>query len=192
LVCEWPNTDDLVKNDPEASQDIPTLIDLIEDPLPEDSLYASESRMMYWDSISYLPDDILCKVDRAAMGNSLETRVPFLDHRIVELSQRIPLSMQIRNGTGKSVLRNILYKHVPKELIERPKAGFGIPLGSWLRGPLRSWVEELINTNRLESEGYLDSALVDKIWREHLSGQRDWSFRIWSVVIFQQWLESLK
>ena len=191
LVCEWPNTDDLVKSHPEGPQNIPKLVDLIEDPLPRGSLTESESRMMYWDTISYLPDDILCKVDRAAMGNSLETRVPFLDHRIVELSQRIPLSMQIKNGTGKSVLRNILYKHVPKELIERPKAGFGIPLGSWLRGPLRPWVEELICPSRLESEGYLDAALVHEIWREHLSGQRDWSFRIWSVVIFQQWLESL-
>ena len=192
LVCEWPNTDALVKSDPEFTDDAPALVDLIEDPLPEFGLEESESRMMYWDTISYLPDDILCKVDRAAMGNSLETRVPFLDHRVVELAQRIPLEMKIKNNTGKSVLRNILYKYVPKELIERPKAGFGIPLGSWLRGPLRPWVEELLNANRLEREGFLEPELVRKVWNEHLSCKRDWSFRIWSVVIFQQWLESLE
>ena len=191
LVCEWPNTDALVKVDSEGSENVSALIDLIEDPLPKYGLKESESRMMYWDTISYLPDDILCKVDRAAMGNSLETRVPFLDHRVVELAQRIPLNIKIKNSIGKSVLRNILFKHVPRELIERPKAGFGIPLGSWLRGPLRPWVEELININRLEREGYLQPDLVNKIWKEHLSGKRDWSFRIWSVVIFQQWLESL-
>ena len=150
----------------------------------------SSSRMMYWDSISYLPDDILCKVDRAAMGNSLETRVPFLDHRIAELAQKIPSHMKIQNGIGKSILRNILYKYVPKELIERPKAGFGIPLGLWLRGPLKNWVEDLLNPVRLEKEGFLNAEIVNKIWKEHLSGKRDWSFRVWSIVIFQQWLES--
>lgn len=190
LVCEWPNTDTLVKTN-SKEQINSRLLDLIEDPLPKKALQDAESRMMYWDTISYLPDDILCKVDRAAMGNSLETRVPFLDHRIVELSSRIPLNMKIKDGIGKSVLRNILYKHVPKNLIERPKAGFGIPLGSWLRGPLKPWVEELINPDRLEREGYLEPVLVTTIWNEHLSGRRDWSFRIWSVVIFQQWLESI-
>ncbi len=187
LVCEWPNTDVLVKNSASNSS---KLISLIEDPLPEGGLLDPESRMMYWDTISYLPDDILCKVDRAAMGNSLETRVPFLDHRIVELAQRIPLDFKIKDNIGKKVLRNILYKYVPQNLIERPKAGFGIPLGAWLRGPLRPWVEELINIERLEREGYLESQLVNQVWNEHLSGKRDWSFRIWSVVIFQQWLES--
>lgn len=191
LVCEWPNTDSLVKDDPEEFNYNSSLVDLIEDPLPTNGLHDPVSRMMYWDTISYLPDDILCKVDRAAMGNSLETRVPFLDHRIVELSSRMPLDFKIKGGIGKSILRNILYKHVPKNLIERPKAGFGIPLGSWLRGPLRPWVEELINADRLEREGYLEPVLVTKTWNEHLSGKRDWSFRIWSVVIFQQWLESI-
>jgi asparagine synthase (glutamine-hydrolysing) len=187
LVSEWPNPDSLVKGGVKASSE---LINLIDDQLPQKGLDSSESRMMYWDTISYLPDDILCKVDRAAMANSLETRVPFLDHRVVELAQRIPIDFKIKGGTGKSVLRNILYKYVPKELIERPKAGFGIPLGAWLRGPLRPWVEELINYSRLEQEGYLEPQLVNKIWNEHMSGKRDWSFRIWSVVIFQQWLES--
>jgi len=187
LVCEWPNTDALVKD---SSNNSSTLINLIDESLPEGGLEDSESRMMYWDTISYLTDDILCKVDRAAMANSLETRVPFLDHRVVELTQRIPLKFKIKDNVGKSILRNILYKHVPKNLIERPKAGFGIPLAEWLRGPLRPWVEELINVERLDREGYLEPNLVHQVWREHLSGKRDWSFRIWSVVIFQQWLES--
>ena len=188
LVSEWPDPDSLVKG---SSQTSSALINLIDDQLPNQGLDSAESRMMYWDTISYLPDDILCKVDRAAMANSLETRVPFLDHRVVELAQRIPMEYKIKGKVGKSVLRKILYKHIPKELIERPKAGFGIPIGSWLRGPLRPWVEELINFNRLEQEGFLEPRLVNQIWNEHLSGKRDWSFRIWSVVIFQQWLESL-
>ena len=187
LVCEWPDTDALVKGSSNSSS---TLINLIEESLPAGGLDNSESRMMYWDTISYLPDDILCKVDRAAMANSLETRVPFLDHRVVELAHRIPLQFKIKDSIGKSVLRDILYKHVPKDLIERPKAGFGIPLAEWLRGPLRPWVEELINSERLVREGYLQPELVHQVWREHLSGKRDWSFRIWSVVIFQQWLEA--
>ena len=187
LVCEWPDTDALVKGSSNSSS---TLINLIEESLPAGGLDNSESRMMYWDTISYLPDDILCKVDRAAMANSLETRVPFLDHRVVELAHRIPLQFKIKDSIGKSVLRDILYKHVPKDLIERPKAGFGIPLAEWLRGPLRPWVEELINSERLVREGYLQPDLVHQVWREHLSGKRDWSFRIWSVVIFQQWLEA--
>ncbi|MDC1330937.1 asparagine synthase (glutamine-hydrolyzing) [Gammaproteobacteria bacterium] len=187
LVFEWPDTDALVKGDSSSSS---TLINLIEESLPAGGFDNSESRMMYWDTISYLPDDILCKVDRAAMANSLETRVPFLDHRVVELAQRIPLQFKIKDSIGKSVLRDILYKHVPKDLIERPKVGFGIPLAEWLRGPLRPWVEELINSERLDREGYLQSELVHQVWREHLSGKRDWSSRIWAVVIFQQWLEA--
>ena len=190
LVCEWPNTNDLVKEDQVYTTNDSNLISLIEDPLPDYGLDDSLSRMMYWDTISYLPDDILCKVDRAAMGNSLETRVPFLDHRVAELAQKIPVHMKIKNGVGKSILRNILYKYVPRKLIERPKAGFGIPLGSWLRGPLRNWVEDLLNPHRLEKEGFLNAEIVNKIWMEHLSGKRDWSFRVWSIVIFQQWLES--
>jgi asparagine synthase (glutamine-hydrolysing) len=187
LVCEWPDTDALVKGSSNSSS---TLINLIEESLPAGGLDKSESRMMYWDTISYLPDDILCKVDRAAMANSLETRVPFLDHRVVELAHRIPLQFKIKDSIGKSILRDILYKHVPKDLIERPKAGFGIPLAEWLRGPLRPWVEELINSERLVREGYLQPELVHQAWREHLSGKRDWSSRIWAVVIFQQWLEA--
>jgi asparagine synthase (glutamine-hydrolysing) len=191
LVTEWPNTDALVKSNKYDFNDSSSLINSIDDLIPANGLEDSVSRMMYWDMISYLPDDILCKVDRAAMGNSLETRVPFLDHRIVELSFRIPLNLKINGNIGKSVLRDILYKHVPKDLIERPKAGFGIPLGAWLRGPLKPWVEELIDSDRLKKEGYLEPEIITKIWNEHLNYTRDWSFRIWSVVIFQEWLESL-
>ena len=189
LVSEWQNTDMLVKDDSKYSS---SLINLIDDPFPNDIFDSAESRMMYWDTISYLPDDILCKIDRASMANSLETRVPFLDHRVVELSHRIPLKFKIKKNIGKVVLRNILYKHVPKELIDRPKVGFGIPLGNWLRGPLRDWVEELINIDRLDREGFLNSKIVNQIWKEHLSGKRDWSDRVWSIIIFQQWLESLE
>jgi asparagine synthase (glutamine-hydrolysing) len=146
-------------------------------------------RMMFKDSITYLPDDILCKVDRAAMATSLETRVPFLDHRVAELAWRLPMRMKIRGNEGKWALRQVLYKHVPRELIERPKAGFSIPVGVWLRGPLRLWAEELLDAERLEREGYLHTATVQKLWQEHLSGRFDWTAKLWSVLMFQAWLK---
>jgi asparagine synthase (glutamine-hydrolysing) len=123
------------------------------------------------------------------MATSLETRVPFLDHRVAELAWRLPMHMKIRGNEGKWVLRQVLYKHVPRELIERPKAGFGIPVGQWLRGPLREWAEELLDEQRLVREGYLHAGPVRQIWQEHLSGRCDWTARLWSILMFQAWLK---
>lgn len=147
-------------------------------------------RMMYLDTVSYLPDDILTKVDRAAMGVSLETRVPLLDHRVLEFAWSLPLSMKVRGGQSKWLLRQVLYRHVPKELIERPKMGFGIPLDVWLRGPLRAWAEGLLNPSRLEREGFFQSEPIQQKLREHLSGRRNWSYYLWDVLMFQAWLEA--
>lgn len=145
--------------------------------------------MMFHDLVGYLTDDILVKVDRAAMAVSLETRIPLLDHGIVEFALRLPIQMKIRNGQGKWLLRQVLYQYVPREMIERPKQGFSVPLDSWLRGSLRDWAEALLDESRIKREGFLNAGLIGMKWHEHLSGQRNWQHWLWNVLMFQAWLE---
>jgi len=145
--------------------------------------------MMFMDAMTYLPDDILVKVDRAAMANSLETRVPLLDHRVIEMAWSLPMTMKVRDGKSKWILRQVLYQYVPKQLIERPKAGFAIPLGDWLRGPLRDWVEALLDESRLQQEGFFNAEYIRTAWQVHLEGKRNNSTFLWNILMFQVWLE---
>lgn len=186
MVSQWQDPQALVIGSTEP-QTLLTLPDSVADSL------SGVERMMALDMLTYLPGDILTKVDRAAMGNSLETRVPFLDHRVVEFAWRLPLACKLRgegNGyTTKWALRQVLYRYVPKALIERPKMGFGVPIDTWLRGPLRAWAEDLLDESRLKREGYLDHVMVRQKWSEHLSGRRNWQHPLWCVLMFQAWLE---
>lgn len=152
------------------------------------SLNLSEDMMRY-DVLNYLPGDILVKVDRAAMAHSLETRVPFLDHNIVEFSCRLPLHMKMQNNSQKWIVRQVLKKHVPEYLTDRPKKGFGVPMGAWLRGPLRDWAEDLLDEKRLRDEGFFDPKVIRNKLYEHMSGVSDWSSHLWDVLSFQAWLE---
>jgi asparagine synthase (glutamine-hydrolysing) len=149
-------------------------------------------QMMYMDMQTFLTDDILTKVDRSSMSVGLEARVPFLDHRLIEFAWKVPLDMKIKNNQGKWLLRQVLYKYVPMEMIERPKMGFGIPIDSWLRGPLRAWADELLNKERIEAEGIFEYELIHKKWREHLNGKRNWAYHIWDILMFQCWYDKHK
>jgi len=183
LVTEWPNAASMV-----VASEIPSnLLDArgqwprLSDPV---------ARMMALDGLTYLPDDILTKVDRASMAVSLETRAPFLDRDLIEFAWTVPMSMKLRHGKGKWLLRRLLDRHVPRALVERPKMGFGIPLDDWLRGPLREWAESLMGEERLKREGYLDPKPIRAAWEQHVRGEASFGHRLWSVLMFQAWLEN--
>lgn len=185
LVSHWKRPEDVVI----GAQEPPTLLSL---PGAWPDFPDFGHCMMYLDALGYLPDDILVKVDRAAMAVSLETRVPFLDHRVVEFAWRLPIDMKIQQKVGKWVVRKLLYRYVPKTLIERPKMGFGVPIGQWLRGPLRDWAEALLDESRLRCEAFLNPVPIRAKWAEHLSGKRNWQYYLWDVLMFQAWLRREK
>lgn len=182
LVTHWKSPTNIVKD----AHALGTVLNTPTEWIKTDHF---EQWMMAVDMSQYMVDDILVKVDRAAMANSLETRVPMLDHRVVEFAWQLPLDFKIKNGVGKTILRDVLYRHVPRELIERPKKGFSIPLAQWLRGPLREWAELLLSEQRLQAEDYFYVEPIRKIWKEHLSGKQDHATRLWSILMFQAWLE---
>lgn len=183
LVSHWDRSSALVLDGHEP----PTL--LTGQPLRTLSGFNGAERMMLLDLLTYLPDDNLAKVDRASMSVSLETRVPLLDHRVVEYSWQMPISAKIRGPVGKWALRRVLDRYVPRTLIDRPKMGFSVPIGAWLRGPLRDWAEALIDPTRLAREGYLDPRPIRRRWEEHLAGRRNWQYSLWDVLMFQAWLQ---
>ena len=158
--------------------------------MPDTELGAGETdidRAMFWDSVSYLPDDILAKVDRASMAVSLETRVPFLDHRVAAVAARIPSALKIKDGKSKHILRQLLYREAPRALFERPKTGFGIPVGDWIKGPLRDWAEDLLDPAHMAQDGWFDTPRIQRRWHEHLAGRRDSTSSLWAVLMFQAW-----
>ena len=184
LISHWRHPERVVINSRETTT-------VLNDPAQWPALPDFLHFMMYTDLLSYLPDDVLAKVDRASMGVSLEARVPLLDHRVAEFSWRLPGQQKRRNGEGKWLLKQVLDRHVPRSLIDRPKKGFGVPIDTWLRGPLREWAEELLSERVLREGGYFQPAAVRKRWQEHLEGKKDWSHALWNVLVFGSWVESL-
>jgi len=181
LISHWKNPSHIVLAGSEP-------LTRVTDPQSQADLAEFAHKMMFLDLISYLPDDILTKVDRASMGVSLEARVPMLDHRVVEFAWQLPLSMKIRGNQGKWILRQVLYKYVPKNLVERPKTGFAVPIDAWLRGPLREWAESLLDETSMRSQGFLDPGPIRAKWADHLSGRRNWQYHLWDVLMFQAWM----
>jgi len=191
IVSQWQNPAQVVKNSKEVAAYPWVNLEqhfahLAQGGDKNNSLIAT---MQLLDMLTYLPDDILTKVDRASMAVSLEARVPLLDHRVIEFCWGLPLQMKIRAGESKWLLRQVLYQHVPRALIERPKMGFGVPIGQWLRGPLREWAENLLAADKLEIEGILEPGLIRQKWVEHLSGNRNWQYQLWGILMFQAWRE---
>ena len=182
LITHWDDALRVVKN----SSEVPTNLT---HELRNLALLTPFERMMYADLVSYLPDDCLTKVDRASMSASLEARVPLLDHRVVEFAWRTPLRQKVRTGQGKWILRQVLQRYVPRTLVDRPKAGFGAPIGDWLHGPLHEWAEALLDERRLREEGFFDPLMIRQAWNTHASGETGEPYRLWNVLMFQAWLE---
>jgi len=180
LVSHWPDTDVLVPGSKEP-------LTVITDGNARMGGSDLTEEMMYKDAMTYLPDDILVKVDRASMASSLESRAPFLDHRVVEFAWSLPLAMKVKGREGKRLARELLYKYVPRKLVERPKMGFALPIDGWLRGPLRPWAEELLDESKIHREGFLNYLPIKKKWEEHVSGRRNWQYLLWDVLMFQSW-----
>ena len=195
LIALWKNPNFLF-NENYINGEIDSFPSSLDSKLPEEFRNDLVSRMMIFDTLNYLPNDILTKVDRASMFTSLETRAPFLDHRVFETAWRLKRDLKINsshyNNSSKLILRKILYKYVPQNLIERPKSGFGIPLAKWMRGPLKEWISDLISKEAIEKKGFLDSDKVEKIWKEHLSGKFDNESKLWPIIMWQDWLNNCK